>query len=246
MSEECKGDLCQADRSVKGKDGIAPEGALQAGDSGDAFPLPSTLRAIAHLIGGLDPVAAQAVFGAADILEQVVPREMRVRMQNVELRNALREICDSAAMVSVEDCRAVAEEALCRVVSCSKRQSPIEERSDTVTAEQPGAGLTQKFEARAQEIAVAHLYYPDLCQGEHDALLQAISTALSTAYEEGKAAEREACAKIIDDERDRILALEYKTEDQFGHSVNTNLRMAAVKFPDLAAAIRSRKDTDDA
>lgn len=36
----------------------------------------------------------------------------RLRASVVELRSALREICDSAAMGTVSDCRTVAEEAL--------------------------------------------------------------------------------------------------------------------------------------
>ena len=109
---------CQAP-VPSGGDAVSRKSALHPGvgaEAEEAFPLPSSLRAIARSISSQDPVAAQIIFSAADILGSVVPSERRIRLQSVELRNALREICDSAAMKSVQDCRGIAEEALIRVV----------------------------------------------------------------------------------------------------------------------------------
>jgi hypothetical protein len=270
MSEECKGDLCQADRSVKseqtcdchlhehqvcdvcqgvvrqadptavGSDGIAPEGALQSGP--ERKPLSEIIslkmREIKE-ITGTDPwvtrspgEAANYIAGYAAGLEEAA-KVAETNFHSMKMLGSayVDGACDAGGRIAHS----------IRSLIATPTQSQIEEpqRGDTGTAEQREAGLTQNFKSKAQEIA-------DRSMNQPVELVTAISSALSTAYEEGKAAEREACAKIIDDERDRILALEYKTEDQFGHSVNTNLRMAAVKFPDLAAAIRSRKDTDDA
>lgn len=55
---------------------------------------------------------------------------------------------------------------------------------------------------------------------------------------EAVAAEREACATIVEAEWARILSLQDGKSDQ----VDTQLRMVAVKLPDIAAAIRARGD----
>lgn len=60
------------------------------------------------------------------------------------------------------------------------------------------------------------------------------------------AAEREACAKIVDDECQRVLAKITPADPaSFGDTVNHNLRMTAVLLPSVAAAIRARGDTKD-
>lgn len=46
--------------------------------------------------------------------------------------------------------------------------------------------MNDQFEDRAREIAIAHLNYPELAQGDHDNLIAAYATALLSAYEEGR------------------------------------------------------------
>ncbi len=62
---------------------------------------------------------------------------------------------------------------------------------------------------------------------------------------EVRAEEREACAKIVDAEFERILSKQTPSDDlSIGASVNANLRMMACVLPDIASAIRSQGDSD--
>jgi hypothetical protein len=142
--------------------------------------------------------------------------------------------------------------AIARLVveKATPSQSQIEEpqRGDTVTAEQREAGLTQNFEAKAQEIALTYFdQYDHNYMGRIAGIMAAISSALSTAYEEGKAAisqhvdaavraEMEACAK-------RVEALPRNMQQlllQMGE-MNAQERRSVTAALNLAAfAIRSR------
>ena len=68
----------------------------------------------------------------------------------------------------------------------------------------------------------------DSCRKKVEAHARAILAA--------KAEERESCALIVDAERERILSKQNGKDEQVDH----NLRMIAVLFPDVAAAIRKR------
>jgi hypothetical protein len=58
------------------------------------------------------------------------------------------------------------------------------------------------------------------------------------------AAENEACAKIVEAECARVLACQSGNADatSFDASVDLNLRMTTVLLPEIAAAIRARRD----
>jgi hypothetical protein len=86
-------------------------------------------------------------------------------------------------------------------------QSPIEERSDTDGAEQPGSSLTQKFKSKAQEIA-------DRSMNQPVELVTAISSALSTAYEEGKASISHQIEAAVRAERERSVVGDAKARAQ--------------------------------
>jgi hypothetical protein len=169
-------DLCQADSTALGSDGIGSASSIDP--SAEAYA-----TVVARLIDWFSVSPdEQDIFALEDY--QAIMRDAGLMSEDYEL----------------------VEPASCRA---TPTQSPIEERSDTVTAEQREAGLTQKIEAQARKVV-------ELCmrsdafreiwnEGDVD-LLEIISSALSTAYEEGKAsisqhvdaavrAEREACAE---------------------------------------------------
>ena len=117
-------------------------------------------------------------------------------------------------------------------------KSPGEEAvpADTVSAASSEGSLTpQKFEAKAREIAFAQFWnYPDHGGIVTDLgrLSGLISSALSTAFEEGKRVERERCAKIADDGM--------LVPPDGGSPTDDEIRVAQ----DIASAIR-KEQTDD-
>lgn len=71
----------------------------------------------------------------------------------------------------------------------------------------------------------------------HDAAALAASPVVQDMIRQAVEAEREACAKVADDECARVLA----QQDGNCAQVDLNIRMIAMLLPDLAAAIRARK-----
>lgn len=115
-------DMCQADSTAVGSDGIAPEGALQAGDGGgpevgqygetksdQAYQVIGTLASVANCFD--DPEVQRALDYFSE--DRFDPKFLPFKRP-------------------------------------SQIEEP--QRGDTVTAEQREAGLTQKFKSRAQEI----------------------------------------------------------------------------------------------
>jgi hypothetical protein len=147
-------DLCQADSTALGSDGIGSASSIDP--SAEAYA-----AVVARLIDWFSVSPdEQDIFALEDY--QAVMMDAGLMNEDYEL----------------------VEPASCRA---TPTQSPIEERSDTGTAEQREAGLTQKFEAKAEEI-VGPYHSCLLIGSDRSDLTDAISSALSTAYEEGKAA----------------------------------------------------------
>jgi hypothetical protein len=149
----CQGVVRQADPTALGSDGIAPEGALQAGDGRDALELAGALHR--NLIDLMDVCLKDE--------QPILAREFHLMAHGVGM-----------------------------FMEQWRRQEP--RSGDTDGAEQREAGLTQKFEAQARKVVEqcmrSDAFREVWNEGDTD-LLEIISSALSTSYEEGKAAECE-------------------------------------------------------
>jgi hypothetical protein len=214
-------DLCQADSTALGSDGIGSASSIDP--SAEAYA-----TVVARLIDWFSVSPdEQDIFALEDY--QAIMRDAGLMSEDYEL----------------------VEPASCRA---TPTQSPIEERSDTVTAEQREAGLTQKIEAQARKVV-------ELCmrsdafreiwnEGDVD-LLEIISSALSTAYEEGKAsisqhvdaavrAEREALNRWRNDCGILLAQIDYLTEATGEHLDCQDAGLVEQIRTDYRAAIRSR------
>lgn len=110
------------------------------------------------------------------------------------------------------------------------------------------AHITQDFWDAASKIAEADCgcapgrrrangtSHSDSCWEHTQSIAVALMSSFSVGWNNGAKAEREACAAIVDAERERILSKQDGKDDGVDH----NLRMIAVLFPDVAAAIRKR------
>jgi hypothetical protein len=299
-------DLCQANSTAVGSDGIAPEGALQSNDSAE----PQTIQQRDHAQAVADKLSdAIASYFGEDIGEHTshnCPWTNALELIHSTPKGQLAErpmVGVFATLTPEQQAGALAydgpeyiglsDDAVCR--GCGKHewpeedgwvrpwlnfgkdgvwhstcwfsaqkspnaklvamygdylaanaQSQIEEpqRGDTGTAEQREAGLTQKFKSKAQEIA-------DRSMNQPVELVTAISSALSTAYEEGKAsisqhvdaavrAEREALNRWRNDCGILLAQIDYLTEATGEHLDCQDAGLVEQIRTDYRAAIRSR------
>lgn len=95
-------------------------------------------------------------------------------------------------------------------------------------------------ECRADEVLARfdEAVWPDWREGQPQQLTWLMSEAIRAAVEE----EREACAALVDARNNEVLARQYGVKDvyTFQADVDSQIRMAAVLLPDIAAAIRKR------
>ncbi len=183
--------MCQADDGNLGEDGVAPEGALQSGDGGEAMERGEAYWTYDSEAGawyfGLKSKAAPPYLTQRHF-DAIVDLDAEGRLAGIEL---LQPLLPSRGMWSP--------------------RSPDEEAvpADTVSAASSEGSLTpQNHEAKAREIAFdimslgwrdgskpgEIIFYDEQFEPE---LFSAISSALSTAFEEGKRVERERCIGLV-------------------------------------------------